>query len=98
MSLIDDLPLLAVEPEIGEIVETYIRHMLMPRDPYGDAPHLALAFYYKSVLLTWKCQNLANANKFGQIRRINTMIGLYVPTQAMPLEMIGGESLGRMIP
>lgn len=91
--LVSHLPLLAVAPEIGEIVEAYIRHMLMPRDPYGDALHLALASYHKcDFLLTWNCQNLANANKFSHIRRINTMLGLYVPTMATPLEMIGGES------
>lgn len=85
LNLIDELPLLAVEPEVGEIVETYIRHMLMPRDPYGDALHLALASYHKcDFLVTWNCRNLANANKFGHVRRINTMLGLYVPTLATP--------------
>ena len=93
LRLVDELPLLAVEPEIGEVVEAYIRHQLMPGDPYGDALHLALASYHKcDFLLTWNCRNLANANKFGHIRRINAMIGLYVPTLATPLEMIGAAS------
>ena len=90
LHLVGKLPLLAIEPEVGEIVETYIRHLLMPRDPFGDALHLALASHHKcDFLLTWNCKHLANANKFGHIRRINTMLGLYVPTLATPLEMIG---------
>ena len=90
LRLVNELPLLAVEPEVGEVVAAYIRHQLMPREPYGDALHLALASYHKcDFLLTWNCRHLANANKFGHIRRINTMIGLYMPTLATPLEMIG---------
>lgn len=93
LSLVRDLPLLAVEPEIGEIVAAYIRHRLMPQDPYGDALHLALASHHKcDFLLTWNCRNLANANKFSHIRRINSMIGLYTPTLATPLEMLGGQT------
>ena len=30
-------------------------------------------------LVTWNCRHLANANKFGHIRRVNTMLGLLVP-------------------
>jgi hypothetical protein len=66
----------------------------MPRDPTGDALHLALASYHKcDFLLTWNCSHLANANKFMHIRRINTMIGLYVPILVTPLEMLGGEAI-----
>ena len=39
--------LLAMEPAIQEIVETYIRHLLMPANPTGDALHLAIAAYYR---------------------------------------------------
>ncbi|NBC16174.1 MAG: PIN domain-containing protein [Bacteroidetes bacterium] len=91
LALVEPLPILPVEPEILPIVETYIRHHLMPRDPFGDALHLALASYHKcDFLLTWNCSNLANANKFDHIRRINTMLGLYVPLLVTPLEMLGG--------
>jgi hypothetical protein len=38
----------------------------------------------------WNCQNLANANKFGHIRRVNAMLGLYVPLLVTPLELLGG--------
>ena len=42
LELIRDLPLLPIELAIAEIVETYMRHRLMPAAP-GDALHLALA-------------------------------------------------------
>lgn len=89
-SLLADPPLLAIEPAIAEIVAAYIRHKLMPTGPGGDALHLALASFRRcDFLLTWNCQHLANANKFGHIRRINSMLGLWTPTLATPLELPG---------
>jgi hypothetical protein len=95
MALVRDLPLLAVEPPITDIVETYVRLKVMPADPAGDALHLALASYHKcDFLVTWNCQHLANANKFGHIRRVNTMLGLFVPSLVTPLELLGGSDDG----
>jgi predicted nucleic acid-binding protein len=93
LTLVRELPLLAIEPGIGEILQAYLRHKLMPADPAGDALHLALASYHKcDFLVTWNCRNLANANKFEHIRRINTMLGLFVPILATPLELLGGNN------
>lgn len=90
LALVRELPLLAVSPAIAEIVQAYIRHRVMPADPTGDALHLALASYHKcDFLVTWNCLHLANANKFGQIRRVNTMLGLFVPALVTPLELLG---------
>ncbi|HXU32164.1 MAG TPA: type II toxin-antitoxin system VapC family toxin [Thermoanaerobaculia bacterium] len=92
IALVRDLPLLPVEPVIIEIVESYIRYKLMPADPGGDAMHLALASYNKcDFLVTWNCRHLANANKFGHIRTVNTMLGLFVPALVTPLELIGED-------
>ena len=92
LELIDDLPLLPVEDAIAEIVMVYIQHKVMPNEPVGDALHLAMASYHKcEFLLTWNCRHLANANKFGHIRRVNAMLGLYIPLLVTPLELIGGE-------
>ena len=67
-----------------------LAHKVMPADPFGDALHLALASYHRcDFLVTWNCQHLANANKFGQIRRINGMLGLYVPDLVTPMELLG---------
>ncbi|MCC7309588.1 MAG: type II toxin-antitoxin system VapC family toxin [Acidobacteria bacterium] len=87
---INSIPLLPTPDEIFEIVETYIRHKMMPSDPHGDAMHLAFASYFKcDFLLTWNCKHLANAKKFGHIRKINGMLGLYVPMLVTPMELLG---------
>lgn len=92
LALVRDLPLLPVEPAILEIVQSYIRYRLMPADPGGDAMHLALASFHKcDFLVTWNCRHLANANKFGHIRRVNTMLGLFVPALVTPLELLGDD-------
>ena len=90
LDLIRELPLLSIESEILEIVQTYIMHKVMPDDPVGDALHLALASFHKcDFLLTWNCKHLANANKFNHIRRVNVMLGLYIPLLVTPLELLG---------
>jgi hypothetical protein len=64
----------------------------MPNNPVGDALHLALASYHKcDFFLTWNCKHLANANKFYHIRRVNTILDLYVPLLVTPLELRGDE-------
>lgn len=86
------LPAIAAEEEIGKIVDVYIEHHVMPRNPLGDALHLALASYHKcDYLLTWNCEHLANANKMGHIRQINALLGLYVPMLITPLELMGDK-------
>lgn len=92
IELVSDLLLMPVEPEIAEIVKAYIQHKVMPDDPVGDALHLALASFHKcDFLLTWNCRHLANANKFGHIRRVNAMLGLYIPLLVTPLGLLGGR-------
>lgn len=96
LDFVRDLPLVPVEPAIAEIVRAYIEHKLMPSDPAGDALHLALASFHKcDFLVTWNCKHLENANKFGHLRRLNTMLGLFVPALVTPLELLGaGDESG----
>jgi len=90
LSVIEGIPILTVEPAVSEIVRTYVRHFLMPAEPVGDAMHLALASYHRcDFLLTWNCEHLANANKFQHIRRVNSMLGLFIPSLVTPLELLG---------
>jgi len=92
LNLISDLPILPIEDEIYEIVDTYIENSVMPKDPRGDALHLALASYHRChFLLTWNCAHLANANKFEHIRHVNTILGLFVPIITTPVELIDWE-------
>jgi hypothetical protein len=92
LAMVADLPLLAIDRAVAETVEAYIAHKLMPRDPGGDALHLALASHYRcDFLATWNCRHLANANKFDHVRRINGILGLFVPALVTPLELLGEE-------
>jgi predicted nucleic acid-binding protein len=90
LRLIADLPLIPVEPAVVEIVRTYVVRGVMPRDPAGDALHLAMASHHRcDFLVTWNCSHLANANKFDHIRRVNGMLGVFVPALVTPLELLG---------
>jgi hypothetical protein len=90
LQLIERLPLLAIEPAVTDIVDTYIARHVMPADPAGDALHLALASFHRwDFLVTWNCRHIANANKFGHICRVNALLGLYVPALVTPLELLG---------
>jgi predicted nucleic acid-binding protein len=75
LKLIERLLLVPAEPAVAEIVRTYVARHVTPRDPAGDALHLALASHHRcDFLVTWNCEHLANANKFDHIRRVNTML------------------------
>lgn len=93
MELVKDLPLLDIDEGVADIVAAYILHHVMPGDPAGDALHLAVASFHKcDFLVTWNCRHLANANKFGHIRRVNTLLGLFTPAIVTPLELLGEVS------
>ena len=83
------VPILPVSDRIAEIVAMYIKHHVMPRNPVGDALHLALASAHGChFLLTWNCAHLANANKQEHIRHVNAMLGLPMPVLTTPLELL----------
>ena len=92
LNLIREVEILSDVPAIAEIVQVYLERFVMPRSPAADALHLALASYYKAdILLTWNCVHLANANKTGHIRRVNTILGLHVPMIITPLELLAED-------
>ena len=89
LAMLDTIEMLELNDPVFEIVEAYLANKLMPSDPFGDALHLALASYHRcDFLVTWNCQHLANANKFGHIRRVNAIMGLHVPMLVTPLELL----------
>ena len=94
LALIRDVPVLPVTLEVADIAEAYIRRFVMPKDPGGDAVHLALASFHEcDILLTWNCQHLANFRKLDHIRRVNVILGLQVPAMLTPLELLGESEL-----
>lgn len=44
VELLEDLPLLPIDPPVVEAARAYADHKLMPRDPAGDALHVARVF------------------------------------------------------
>ena len=91
LSLIRKIDLVHINETVLDIVDAYIAHHVMPKDPRGDALHLALASYYKcDYLLTWNCKHIANTNKQNHIRVINTILNLHIPSLITPLELLGG--------
>jgi predicted nucleic acid-binding protein len=78
-------PLLDLNDAVAEAVDAYIAHHVMPNDPGGDALHLAVASFHRcDFLVTWNCRHIANANKFGHIRRVNGILGLGNPALVTP--------------
>ena len=91
LALIDDLPVLEVDVSVIKVVNAYIANKAMPKNPKGDALHLALATHHKcDFLLTWNCNHLANANKFVHLSAVNGLLGYLTPQLTTPLAMIGG--------
>ncbi len=93
LALIADLPLVELNDAVADAVEVYVAHRVMPKDPAGDAPHLAAASFHRcDFLVTWNCRHLANANKFGHIRRVNGILGLSSPVLVTPLELLSEDT------
>ncbi len=93
LGMIAALQLLPVVPAVSDSVAVYMKHHIMPADPGGDALQLAIASFHEcDFLVTWNCRHLANANKFGHIRRIDVMPGLFIPAPDTPLEHLGGSN------
>ncbi len=89
LELVARLEILEITPAVLDVVAIYIARHVMPADPAGDALHLALASVHGyDFLITWNCRHLANANKFGHIRRVNALLGLYMPSLVTPLELL----------
>ena len=75
LKLVDRLEVLEITREVLDVVDTYIARHVMPADPAGDALHLAVA----------------SVHRCGHIRRVNTLLGLYIPTMVTPLELLEDE-------
>jgi len=89
LTLIAEIPRLAINSEIEQIVEVYLANYLMPGKDIRDAIHLAFASYYKlDFLLTWNIRHLANARKRAHIRVINSRLHLTIPEIITPLELL----------
>ncbi len=90
--LLGAVEMLPITDEVRRLVHIYVENQIMPRDPTGDALHLAIATFHKvDVLLTWNCAHLANPNKADRLRLINYEIGFQTPSLMTPLNYLNGE-------
>ena len=91
LALIKDLSVVEVNKSVVEIVVAYVTHKAMPKNPKGDALHLALATHHKcDFLLTWNCDHLANPNKFIHLSAVNALLGYITPQLTTPYAIMGG--------
>ncbi len=93
LNLLEGLELFESNSQIDQITQIYIDSFAMPRDPLGDALHLAITLFYKvDTLLTWNLAHLANPDKIDFIIQINQELGLPTPELAIPLDYLGGTN------
>lgn len=93
LALLEGIEIFEPTIEIAEIAQIFIDRLIMPREPQGDALHLAIAsFHQVDAILTWNCAHLANPNKFDFIKRINQELGLETPKLTTPLNYLGGTA------
>ena len=62
-------------------------------DLVRDLPRLELTRAVAEIVNAYvrHRQHLTNANKFTQIRRVNSLLGLFVPAVVNPLELLGED-------
>ncbi len=90
-ALIESIDLLPITDRILQIAQIYIDRLIMPRDPHGDALHVAIAsFHHVDAILTWNFAHIANPNKIHLIQGINHELGLPTPELTTPLDYFGG--------
>jgi hypothetical protein len=85
LSLVRDLPRLAVDEETIAVARRYIEERLVPGGLGGDAVHLATACVNEmDFLLSWNIRHLANPNKQDHLTVINRRLGLLTPIIVTP--------------
>lgn len=88
LQLAADIPLLELDPETEALARVYSAEMVMPRNPFADALHLAIATHYKvDFLLTWNCRHLANENKRRHLETVNARMHRSTPIICTPLTL-----------
>ncbi len=89
LALVEQLPRLAVNDAIVDLVSYYVHENVMPSNDLGDAFHLAYATWYRiPYLLTWNCKHLANANKFEHIQVVNARRRYVTPILVTPAQLL----------
>ena len=90
LSLVETLPLLAVNNEVISLTQMLLRRKVLPKKAARDAGHIAVsAVHGAQFLLTWNCTHLANAEIFESVEAACSCEGYRCPVICTPAELLG---------
>ncbi|MBL8818549.1 MAG: type II toxin-antitoxin system VapC family toxin [Planctomyces sp.] len=90
---LDDLPLLAVDPEIVVLADALMSSAALPRKAESDALHIAVAAWHGvEYLLTWNCTHLANARTLPVIQKVLRDRDVFAPIICTPENLMSDDT------
>lgn len=90
LELAQDIPLLALSPQILALAKSFITKGPLPKNAEDDALHIALAaFHGVDYLLTWNCKHIANLFIQRDLEKIILRFGLRLPQIGNPEALKG---------
>lgn len=85
LSLVQDVPRLAINDEVQGLAVLLVREKVMPSPVAGDALHVAVAAAHgMSYMLSWNVRHLANPSKMTHLRVVCLRAGLLPPQIVTP--------------
>jgi predicted nucleic acid-binding protein len=92
LQLLDGIPLLPLDPEIGVIAQEIMSRAILPPKASIDALHIAAVAHHRiEYLLTWNCRHIANARILPRIHDVLADFGIPIPIICTPEEMVDDE-------
>ena len=85
LSLIHDVPVLPITPEVEGFAQILVREKTMPMPVAGDAVHVAVSAVHEiDYLLSWNVRHLANPNKMRHLQVVCLRSSLIAPMIVTP--------------
>ncbi len=89
IKVLNDIPLLAITAEIGELAALLAASLKLPARARADAVHMSIAAVHRtSFMLTWNCRHLANAALADRIDRTCENYGYPAPRIVTPEQLM----------
>ncbi len=93
MTLLANIPVLALTDEILVWAGDLVKNGPIPQKAAVDALHIAIATTYGcEYLLTWNCRHIASAEIQKSARRIAVKHGFELPAICTPEELMGNKA------
>ena len=90
LTALQDLPLLDLTDEVGELSAALVTSLALPAKATTDAAHIAVAAVHgMHFLLTWNCTHIANAEMAVTIETACRERGFSCPVICTPEELMG---------